>query len=123
MDPKRTETEPKWTEIEFLGVGLAGGLSGWGGGVVKEQESLQGPCQKGGVFRSVAERKFLEFFEFSSRISLRIFPEFFEDFSCFISRETKTTKNLPQIPAIFYAKSAGKFEAKNPQKLSGEPAR
>ena len=40
--------------------------------------------------------KVSEFFEFSSRILprilLRIFPEFFEDFSCFISWETETRK-------------------------------
>ena len=30
-NPKRTETDPKWTEIKLSGVGLPGGLSGWRG--------------------------------------------------------------------------------------------
>ena len=38
------------------------------------------------------------------RISLRIFSEFFEDFSCFVSWETETRKNSPKIPAIFQCK-------------------
>ena len=42
-----------------------------------------------------------QFFEFSSRILLRIFPEFFEEFSCFISSEkTETTENSSKLPAI-----------------------
>ena len=58
--------------------------------------------------RKVAERKFPEFFEFSSRILprilLRIFPEFFEEFSCFVSWETETRKNSPKFLAIFQCK-------------------
>ena len=50
--------------------------------------------------------------EFCSRILLRIFPEFFEEFSCFILWETETRKNSPKIPAIFQCKFPGKFEEK-----------
>ena len=32
------------------------------------------------------------------------FPEFYEDFSCFVSWETETRKNSPEIPAIFQCK-------------------
>ena len=42
--------------------------------------------------------------EFCPRILLRIFPEYFEDFSCFVSWETETRKNSPKIPAIFQCK-------------------
>ena len=55
-------------------------------------------------------------FEFSPRISLRIllriFPEIFQDFSCFVSWETETTKNSPKIPPFFNAKSPGKVKEK-----------
>ena len=58
--------------------------------------------------RKVAERKFPKSFEFLSwilpRISLRIFPELFEEFSCFVSWETETIKNSPKTPAIFQCK-------------------
>ena len=37
---------------------------------------------------------------FLPNFALRIFPEFFEEFSCFVSQETKTRKNLPKIPAL-----------------------
>ena len=50
MDPKQTETDPKWTEIKLFGVGRPGGLSGWGGvGVVRENEShyKELPIQEG----------------------------------------------------------------------------
>ena len=53
----------------------------------------------------MAERKFPEFFEFLSRISsrilLRIFPELFEEFSCFISQETETRKKSTKNPRPF----------------------
>ena len=39
--------------------------------------------------------------EFCPRILLRIFPEFFEELSCFVSWETETRKNSPKIPAFF----------------------
>ena len=59
-------------------------------------------------------------FEFSSRILprilLRIFPEFFKDFSCFVSWETETRKNSPKIPTIFQCKFPGKHE-KNIHKM------
>ena len=54
----------------------------------------------------VAERKFPEFSaRILPRILLRIFPEFFEDLSCFVSWETETRKNSPKIPAIFQCKT------------------
>ena len=38
-EPKRTQMDPKLTEIRLSGVGLPGGLWGWGGvGVVREKE-------------------------------------------------------------------------------------
>ena len=73
-----------------------------------------------GQVRKVAERKFPEFFEFSARILhrmlLRIFPEFFEDFSCFVSWETGTEKNHQKSPPFFNAKFPGKH-AKNIRKI------
>ena len=67
-----------------------------------------------------------EFFEFSSRILprilLRIFPEFFEDFSCFVSWETETRKNSPKIPAIFQCKIPRQTRKKYSQNSSGEQA-
>ena len=64
--------------------------------------------------RKVAERKFPEFFKLLSRIlpriSLRIFPEFFEEFLCFVSWEAETRKNSPKIPPFFNAKFPGKCE-------------
>ena len=64
--------------------------------------------------RKVAEREFPEFFKFLSRILprilLRIFPEFFEDFSCFASWETETRKIHQKSPPFFNAKSPGKYE-------------
>ena len=38
--------------------------------------------------------------------------EFFEDFSCFVSCETETTKNHQKSPPFFNAKSPGKLKAK-----------
>ena len=73
--------------------------------------------------------KFPEFLEFSVRILPRIFPEFFEDFSCFVSWETETRKNSPKIPAIFNAKFPGKhrknihktlLESRQSKDFSGE---
>ena len=55
--------------------------------------------------RKAAERKFPEFFDFLSRIFprilLRIFPEFFEEFSCFVSWETETRKKFTKHPRHF----------------------
>ena len=59
---------------------------------------------------------FPNFSNFRPRILLRIFPEFFEDFSCFVSWETETRKNSPKIPAIFQSKFPGKHE-KNIHKI------
>ena len=77
--------------------------------------------------QKVAERKFPEFFEFSSRILprilLRIFPEFFEDFSCFVSWETETRKNSPKIPAIFQCKIPRQTRKKYSNNSSGEQAK
>ena len=42
------------------------------------------------------------------RIVLQIFPDFFEDFSCFVSQQTETTKNSPKSQPFFNAKSPGK---------------
>ena len=39
--------------------------------------------------------------EFCPEFLLRIFPEFFEDFSCFASWETETSKNSPKSPPFF----------------------
>ena len=54
------------------------------------------------------KESFPNFSNFSSRILprilLRIFPEFFEEFSCFVSWETETRKNSPKMPAIFQCK-------------------
>ena len=50
--------------------------------------------------------------EFCPEFLLRIFPEFFEEFSCFASRETEARKNSPKIPPFFNAKFPGKFEEK-----------
>ena len=52
------------------------------------------------------------FFEFSSRILLRIFHEFFDWFSCFVSWETETRKIHQKSPAFFNAKFPGKLEEK-----------
>ena len=51
------------------------------------------------------------------RILLRIFPEFFEDFSCFVSWETETRKNSPKIPAIFQCKIPRQIRKKNIHKM------
>ena len=54
------------------------------------------------------------FRNFLSRISfrslLRIFPEFFEEFSCFVSQETETKKVHQTSPPFFNAKFPGKYE-------------
>ena len=41
-EPKRSQTEPKWTEIKFFAVGRVGGLSGYGvrGGCKGKRNSL-----------------------------------------------------------------------------------
>ena len=49
-------------------------------------------------------------FQICPGFSPRIFPEFFEDFSFFVSQETKTTKNHQKSPPFFNAKSPGKYE-------------
>ena len=54
--------------------------------------------------------------EFLPRILLRIFPEFFEDFSRFVSWETETRKIHQKIPPFFNAKFPGKHE-KNIHKM------
>ena len=63
--------------------------------------------------------RIFRFFDFSSRvlhrILLRIFPEFLEEFSCFILRETETRKNSPKIPAIIQCKIPRQLRRKNPQ--------
>ena len=73
------------------------------------------------LVKKAAERKFPEFFKFSSRILprilLRIFPEFVEDFSCFVSWETETRKNSPKIPAIFQCKIPRQTRKKNIHKI------
>ena len=58
--------------------------------------------------RKVAERKFPEFLAFLSRILLRIFPEFFEEFS-------ETRKYSPKIPTIFQCKILRQVRRKNIQ--------
>ena len=62
--------------------------------------------------RKVAERKFPEFFEFSSRISPRIFPDIFEEFSCFISWRRSPENHHLKSPLFFQCKFPGKFEEK-----------
>ena len=66
-------------------------------------------------------------FKFSSRILprilLRMFPEFFEEFSCFVSWETETRKNSPKIPAIFQCKIPRQIRKKYSQNFSGEEAK
>ena len=70
------------------------------------------------------ERKFPEFCKFSSRILprilLRIFPEFFEEFSCFVSWETETRKNSQKIPAFFQYQISRQTRKKYSQNVSGE---
>ena len=51
------------------------------------------------------------------RILLRIFPEFFEEFSCFVSWKTETRKNSPKIPAIFQCKIPRQTRKKNIHKI------
>ena len=55
-----------------------------------------------------------EFFDFSSRIlpriSLRIFPEFYEDFSCFVSWRRRPEEIHQKSPPFFNAKFPGKHE-------------
>ena len=72
------------------------------------------PAFKLAIFRSetIADRKFPEFLEISSRILLRIF----EDFSCFVSWETETRTIHEKSPPFFNAKFPGKHE-KNIHKL------
>ena len=50
------------------------------------------------------------------RILLRIFPEFFEEFSCFVSQDTETSKIHQKSPPFFNAKFPGNYE-KNIHKL------
>ena len=68
----------------------------------------------------MAERKYPEFFEFLSRISsrilLRIFPEFFEEISCFVSQEKETRKKSPKIPALFQCKIPRQLRKNDSQK-------
>ena len=53
----------------------------------------------------------------------RIFPEIFEEFSCFVSWEAETRKNSAKIPAIFQCKIPRQSRRKNPQKYPGEQAK
>ena len=67
-------------------------------------QSRDNPGNPGPVpwIRKVAEQKFPNFRpEFLSRILLRIFPELFEGFSCFVSWEMETSKKSPKIPGVF----------------------
>ena len=57
------------------------------------------------------------------RILLRIFPEFFEDFSCFVSWETETRNNSPKIPTIFQCKIPRQIRKIYSQNFSGEQAK
>ena len=50
-------------------------------------------------------------------------PDFFEEFSCFVSWETETRKISPKIPAIFQCKIPRQNWRKNPQLFSGEQAK
>ena len=43
------------------------------------------------------------------------FPEFFEEFSCFVWLETETRKNSPKIPAFFQCKIPRQTRKRNPQ--------
>ena len=64
-----------------------------------------------GVYKIRPRRKVPEVCEFSPRILLRtllrILPEFFQDFSCFVAWELETTNNSPKIPAIFQCQMLG----------------
>ena len=53
----------------------------------------------------------------------RIFPEMFEEFSCFVSWETATRKNSPKTPASFQCKIPRQIPKKNPQNVFGERAK
>ena len=59
----------------------------------------------------------------SARILLRISPEIFEDFSCFVSWEAETRKNSPKIPGVFQCKIPSQIRKRNSQNLSGEQAK
>ena len=50
-------------------------------------------------------------------------PEFFEEFSCFVSWETETRKHSPKIPAIFQWKIPRQIRKINSQNVSGERAK
>ena len=73
------------------------------------------------------QRKVPKFFKISTRIllrkMLRIFPEIFEDFSCFVSWETETTKHSPKIPTVIQCQISRQIERKNSQNFSGERAK
>ena len=60
--------------------------------------------------------------EFLPRISLRNFPEFFEEFSCFVSWERRPEKIHQKSPPFFNAKFPGKYE-NNIHNFSGEQAK
>ena len=72
--------------------------------------------------KKVAERKFPEFFQFSSGILLRIFPEIFEDFSRFTSWEMETTEDNPQIPPFFQCQIPTEFEEKDTKDFCISPS-
>ena len=61
--------------------------------------------------------KFFEFFvpNFAPNL-LRILPQCFEDLSCFVSWETETTENSPEIPGMFQCQI---FQADTKKENSG----
>ena len=76
-----------------------------------------------GQVRKVAERKFLEFFGIIVPNFAPNFPRFFWDFSCFISWETETTKNSPEVPAIFECQIPSQIWKNSPHKFPAEQTR
>ena len=64
------------------------------------------------------QKEFPDFFSnFRPEISLRIFLDFFLEFSRFVSWETETTKNSPTIPAIFQCKIPRQIRRKKSPKV------
>ena len=74
-----------------------------------------------GIFSESCRTKAPEFFEVCPKFCPEYSSEFpisFEDFSCFISSETETTKNSPNLRNFSFPN-----RRKNPQKFSGEQAK
>ena len=99
--------KPVWKPCFFFG------LPGFSMGFVRSEE--------------VQNEKAPNFYNFrpefcSEKCSAWMFPDFFEDFSCFVSFETETMENSPNIPAISQCQIPRQIQRKNSEKFSGEQA-